>query len=80
MLNTITSWFLKRRISQIQEFVLDPEKVQERVLSSLISAAQNTELGKQYHFSEIKNYEQFAQRVPLTTYEAFEPYIMVCQE
>lgn len=75
MLNTITSWFLKRRISQIQEFVLDPEKVQERVLSSLISAAQNTELGKQYHFSEIKNYEQFAQRVPLTTYEAFEPYI-----
>ena len=31
MLNTITSWFLKRRISQIQEFVLEPEKVQERV-------------------------------------------------
>lgn len=75
LFNSITSWFLKRRIDQIQEFVLDPHRVQERVLLELISNAKDTELGKLYNFAEVKNYEQFARETPLTTYEDFEPYV-----
>ena len=75
LFNSITSWFLKRRIDQIQEFVLDPHRVQERVLLELISNAKDTELGKQYNFAEVKNYQQFVRETPLTTYEDFEPYV-----
>ena len=75
LFNSITSWFLKRRIDQIQEFVENPHRVQERVLLELISNAKDTELGKQYNFAEVKNYEQFARETPLTTYEDFEPYV-----
>ena len=75
LFNSITSWFLKRRIDQIQEFIRDPHKVQERVLLELTAAAKDTELGRLYNFSEVKNYEQFVRNTPITTYEAFEPYV-----
>ncbi|CEN47774.1 GH3 auxin-responsive promoter family protein [Capnocytophaga canimorsus] len=75
LFNSITSWFLKRRIGQIEEFVNSPHRVQERVLSQLIEAAKNTEIGQKYGFSSIKDYEQFALRVPLVFYEDFEPFI-----
>ncbi|CEN41129.1 hypothetical protein CCAN12_800072 [Capnocytophaga canimorsus] len=75
LFNSITSWFLKRRIGQIEEFVNYPHRVQERVLSQLIEAAKNTEIGQKYGFSSIKDYEQFALRVPLVFYEDFEPFI-----
>ena len=75
LFNSITSWFLKRRIDQIQEFVEHPHKVQERVLLELLDAAKDTELGKLYNFAEVKNYEQFSRNTPLVSYEAFEPYV-----
>lgn len=75
LFNSITSWFLKRRIDQIQQFVNNPHAVQERVLFQLLSAAENTELGKKYDFSSMKNYEQFANDVPLVFYEDIEPLI-----
>ena len=65
LFNSITSWFLKRRIDQIQEFVEHPHKVQERVLLELLDAAKDTELGKLYNFAEVKNYEQFSRNTPL---------------
>ncbi|MFJ1365325.1 GH3 auxin-responsive promoter family protein [Capnocytophaga canimorsus] len=75
LFNSITSWFLKRRIGQIEEFVNYPHRVQERVLSQLIEAAKNTEIGQKYGFSSTKDYEHFALRVPLVFYEDFEPFI-----
>ena len=76
LFNSITSWFLKRRIDQIQEFVLDPHRVQERVLLELISNAKDTELGKLYNFAEVKNYQQFvrSKRLSLPT-RTLSPYV-----
>ena len=68
LFNSITSWFLKRRINQIQEFVEHPHKVQERVLLELLDAAKDTELGKLYNFAEVKNYEPFSRNTPLVSY------------
>ncbi|CEN49730.1 GH3 auxin-responsive promoter family protein [Capnocytophaga canis] len=75
LFNSITSWFLRRRIDQIQQFVNNPHQTQERVLAELLNAAKDTEIGKKYGFSEIENYQQFVQNTPLVTYEEFEPYI-----
>ena len=52
IINTITSWFLKKRIHQIELFKKYPIEVQNEVLMSLIKNAENTELGKKYHFNK----------------------------
>lgn len=75
LFNSITSWFLKRRIDQIERFVNYPHQTQERVLSELLNSAKHTEIGKKYGFSDIKNYDQFTRQVPLVTYEEYEPFI-----
>ncbi|ATA68632.1 hypothetical protein CGC48_08330 [Capnocytophaga cynodegmi] len=75
LFNSITSWFLKRRINQIEQFTKNPHQTQERVLLELLNTAKDTEIGKKYGFSDIKNYTQFARNTPLVTYEDFEPFI-----
>ncbi|SFU50792.1 GH3 auxin-responsive promoter [Pustulibacterium marinum] len=73
--NSIASWFLKKRIHQIELFIKYPQEVQTEILDELLYTAQDTLYGSQYGFSGIKNYDQFKNNVPLTTYEDFEPYI-----
>lgn len=75
LFNSITSWFLKRRIDQIEQFTKNPHQTQERVLLELLNTAKDTEIGKKHGFSDIKNYTQFARNTPLVTYEDFEPFI-----
>lgn len=75
LVNSIASWFLKKRFHQIELFLKYPIEVQEELLHSLIAKAKHTEIGKQYGFESIKNYQQFADRVPITTYEENEAQI-----
>ena len=48
IVNSIISWFLKKRIHQIDLFVKYPIDVQEELLHRLIFTSKNTELGKQF--------------------------------
>lgn len=48
---------------------------QERFLLSLLQAYQGTELGKKYHFTDIKTIEQFRERLPILPYSSYEPYL-----
>lgn len=75
IINSIASWFLKKRIHQIELFLKYPHEVQNELLLNLVRQNENTELGKKYGFSTIKNYETFANRVPVFSYEEFEPLI-----
>ncbi|MEZ4853593.1 GH3 auxin-responsive promoter family protein [Flavobacterium sp.] len=75
IINSIASWFLKKRIHQIELFLKYPHEVQNELLLNLLKQAENTEIGKKYDFSSIKNYDTFAQRIPIFTYEEFEPLI-----
>ncbi|WP_413513769.1 GH3 auxin-responsive promoter family protein [Myroides odoratus] len=75
IINSIASWILKKRIHQIDLFRKYPNEVQNDVFLSLIKANEKTLLGKQYDYAGIKNYETFAERVPIYTYEEFEPFI-----
>lgn len=75
IINSIASWFLKQRIHQIELFLKYPHEVQDEVLMNLLRASEETQLGKQYDFESIRNYETFSQRVPVSTYEESEPMI-----
>ena len=69
LFNSIASWFLKKRIHQIELFLKYPVEVQQEVLMDLISFAKNTKIGYQYDFNSINNYTEFKERVPIRSYE-----------
>lgn len=75
LVHSVASWFLKKRIHQMELFIKYPHEVQFELLKKLIHKAKNTEVGKKYDFASITTYEEFSARVPLQQYEDFEPDI-----
>lgn len=75
IVNSIISWFLKKRIHQVELFLKYPIEVQKELLFKLVNKAKDTEVGEKYSFSSIKSYEDFKQNVPIQQYETIEPLI-----
>ena len=71
LVNSIASWFLKKRFHQIELFLKYPNEVQNELLLSLLDFAKNTEFGKTYNFASIKNYKTFAERIPINNYDVW---------
>lgn len=80
IVNSIISWFLKKRIHQIDLFLKYPIDVQEELLLKLVSTAKRTAFGKEHHFSEIENYKDFVKNVPIQKYETIAPLIERCRK
>ncbi|WP_291146253.1 GH3 auxin-responsive promoter family protein [Flavobacterium sp. UBA7680] len=75
IINSFASWVLKQRIHQIELFLKYPNEVQEELLHNLLSASENTVIGKKYDFESISSYQTFAERVPIASYEELQPLI-----
>ena len=69
LFNSIASWFLKKRIDQIELFKKFPNEVQQEVLRKLLVYNIDTEIGKKYDFKTIKNYKDFTGRLDIVSYE-----------
>jgi hypothetical protein len=80
IVNSIISWFLKKRIHQIELFLKYPNDVQDELLLKLIATAKRTEFGKEHQFSSIKSYADFVKLVPIQKYESIEPLIERCRK
>lgn len=75
LFNTIVTWAMKYRFSQIEHFMRNPHEVQSELLQNLLLTARHTEIGQRYDFKSINTYEEFRSRVPVHSYEQFFPYI-----
>lgn len=75
IVNSIASWFLKKRFHQIELFLKYPNEVQNELLFSLLKIAKDTEVGRKYDFDSIKTYREFNARIPIVNYEEFQPLI-----
>jgi hypothetical protein len=73
--NSVISWFIKKRIHQIELFMKYPHEMQSEWFRKLISTARDTEWGRKYDYKSIRNYEQYRERVPLNDYNDLKPYI-----
>ena len=71
LVNSIASWFLKKRFHQIELFLKYPNEVQNELLLSLLDFAKNTEFGKKYDFDSIKDYKTFSERIPINNYDVW---------
>src|ERR1700744_4140849 len=73
--NSVFTWFMKKRIHQIELFMKFPNEVQEEWFEQLIASAEKTEWGKKYGYKSIESLNDFRERVPIQTYDSLKPYI-----
>ena len=64
-------------IREYQDFmnIKDIRAVQNEKLADILSRNKSSEYGKLYCFVDIKTIKEFQERVPLTDYEDYKPYI-----
>ncbi len=74
-LRSLISWWIIKRMTQIDLMRKYPIDVQSDTFRKLLSDAANTEFGKKYDFSSIKTIRDFQNRIPLQSYEDIVPYI-----
>ena len=74
-LTAIASRFFLARQKELKRHTTEGEALQQEVLAYLMQKARDTEYGRRYLFGTVKNYDDFAQNVPLTTYEELKGYI-----
>jgi hypothetical protein len=67
--------FAKRIYIKVQKWANNPIETQEKVFQNLISEAAETAFGKDHDFNNIKNHQDYIQRVPIRDYEALKPYV-----
>jgi hypothetical protein len=72
--NSIFSWFIKKRIHQIDLFKKYPLDVQQEWFEKLITAGRKTVFGKKWCFHDVVDYQTFRSLVPLQGYEQVQPY------
>lgn len=53
----------------------NPEEAQTRILHRVLKDNASSAFGRAHGFEEIRSYEQFCQRVPVTGYQGLEPWI-----
>ncbi|ALD22120.1 GH3 auxin-responsive promoter family protein [Hymenobacter sp. DG25A] len=66
---------MQRRLTSINHFRDHPLEVQEQVYAGLLRQAQGTEWGRQYGYADAPSRQEFAQRVPVSSYEQLYPYL-----
>ncbi|MFC0780596.1 GH3 auxin-responsive promoter family protein [Flavobacterium sp. HJSW_4] len=67
--------FARKIYKQTLRWAEKPVETQQKVFKSLIENAQNTEFGRDHHFSQINTFEDFQKRVPVRDYEDLKPYV-----
>jgi phenylacetate-coenzyme A ligase PaaK-like adenylate-forming protein len=75
IIDSIGNLVMKSRMQDLEQAVSNPHDTQQGVLQNLLETAKNTVFGKDYDFANIRNYEQFKKKVPLSNYEDLLPYL-----
>lgn len=63
------------RARAIEQFDSHAESIQRGVLNMLLHRASDTEWGHTYKYANLHNYEEYAARVPVNTYEELKGFI-----
>ncbi len=62
-------------LAKVEATTKNPMKAQEKLLNRIIRKNKNCELGKKFGFADIHSIDDFRAKVPLTTYEDYDPLV-----
>ncbi|MBQ7541993.1 MAG: GH3 auxin-responsive promoter family protein [Clostridia bacterium] len=62
-------------LAEIEHFTKNPLKAQTALLRKIVRRSRTSEYGRKYDFENIRTIEDFREKVPLTRYEDYEPYV-----
>ena len=71
----VNKLYFQTRRRELERYINEGEEMQHEILQYLVKRGKDTEYGRKYLFSTIKNYNDFAQNIPLNTYEELKGYI-----
>ena len=66
---------LNRSWKELMSATLEPARMQSSRLLDIVSRNRDTAFGKEHGFQDVRSVDDFRNRVPVRTYEDFEPYI-----
>lgn len=75
LLNRIITWRYKSYFKKHQIASRDIEKSQNQKLLTYLHRNMHTEFGRDHSFSSIKDYNKFINKVPITEYSDYLPYL-----
>ena len=75
VVHKVASWFLKRRMEQIERFMRRPHQVQDEIFHTLLLKGQGTQWGKKHGYHDIRTVAAFQRQVPISSYEQLYPWI-----
>ena len=75
-LTPLARLIFNHRVKESLRWIRGCEDTQREQLAWLIRQSRSTRWGEKYHYGEIRNYEDFAQKVPVSSYEDVAPWIM----
>lgn len=71
----VNKLYFQPRRRELERYINKGEEMQHEILQYLVKRGKDTEYGRKYLFSTINNYNDFAQNIPLNTYEELKRYI-----
>ncbi len=73
--NKVWKRFAKRSATQFVRALQEPQLTQDLLLTNLVEQNVGTRFGREHGFSDIKDYDDFQDKVPIRRYEDFLPWI-----
>ena len=80
VLNSVVKLFTSENLRRIECFMEHPLDVQHEMYTMLMSSLASTRYGRDYGVTAGMTYQDFAQRVPIVTYEDLEDRIEKMRE
>lgn len=72
---TVALWWAKKHVAHSAVYKANAVEDQQNLLKKLVNEAEDTDFGKKYNFSSIKNIRDFQKNVPVFDYEEIKNYI-----
>ena len=71
-LSKVFAALVNRELNHVRRNALS---LQQKTFTDLVHAAKSTSFGREHHFEQISNYDDFKKNVPIYDYEDLRPYI-----
>src|SRR4051812_23425187 len=71
----LLSWPVRRAMARFDAATREPRAVQEALLRRILAHQADTAFGRDHGFSSIQTVADYRQRLPISRYEYFEPYM-----